>query len=199
MKPLKPTHVSGSPTLTCKDAGYSKYKLTKQEEIDCFARWRAGDADAHNTLVYSMGPLVVTIARRICFKPQYLDDCISAGYVGLLQALEKFDPTLGWRLSTYAYKAVQRHVLKEIHHVPTEQLDEFNEPCDKHVAQVDLTDHVDLGILDVRARYCVEQHYLLGKKCAVLGDEFNVTRSQISWVIREAIKELRRVYCKDRV
>jgi len=78
--------------------------LTAQEEAQLAARIRQGDKQAREQLVLANRRLVVHIAKRFlhalttvfCF-----DDLLQEGYVGLLRAVEKFDPSRG-RFSTCA-------------------------------------------------------------------------------------------------
>lgn len=61
-----------------------------------------GDKDARNTLVESNMGLVYTIARRFCGRGCEMEDLIQIGSIGLLKAIDKFDPSFEVRFSTYA-------------------------------------------------------------------------------------------------
>ncbi len=77
--------------------------LDKQTETDLCRRYRdCGDPAALARLVGSHQRLVVKIAVEFRGYGLPLNDLVSEGNVGLLQALAKFDPERGFRLSTYA-------------------------------------------------------------------------------------------------
>src|SRR5215203_1579459 len=88
--------------------------LTPEEELDLGRRARAGDAQARARLIEKNLRLVVSVAKRYRGMGLSFEDLIQEGNLGLMKAVEKFDPDLGYRFSTYATwwirQAVQRAV-----------------------------------------------------------------------------------------
>jgi RNA polymerase nonessential primary-like sigma factor len=76
--------------------------LTAQEEVYFARRVLQGDASARGRMVESNLRLVVKIARRYMNRGLSLLDLIEEGNLGLIHAVEKFDPERGFRFSTYA-------------------------------------------------------------------------------------------------
>ena len=91
--------------------------LDPQDEYLLAKRWRQhGDRDAAHRLVISHLRLVVKFARGYRGYGLPLADLISEGHVGLLQAVERFEPERGFRFSTYAVwwikSAIQEYILR---------------------------------------------------------------------------------------
>jgi RNA polymerase sigma-32 factor len=90
--------------------------LTPQEELSLAQRWRdARDRDAAHQLVVSHLRLVAKIAMGYRGYGLPVGELISEGNVGMVRAVDRFDPDRGFRLSTYAIwwirAAIQEYVL----------------------------------------------------------------------------------------
>src|SRR6478752_2472222 len=76
--------------------------LTPQQEIELAGKIKKGDAAAREQMISANLRLVVTIARDYTNLGLPLLDLISEGNIGLTKAVERFEPTKGAKLSTYA-------------------------------------------------------------------------------------------------
>jgi RNA polymerase primary sigma factor len=88
--------------------------LTHEEEIDLGRRTRGGDETARSNLIEKNLRLVIPIAKKYRGMGLPFGDLIQEGNIGLMRAVDKFDPERGFRFSTYATwwirQAVQRAV-----------------------------------------------------------------------------------------
>lgn len=76
--------------------------LTPEEEVDLAAKIKKGDKEARAKMIRSNLRLVVKIAHDYANLGLPLLDLISEGNIGLMKAVERFDPAKGGKLSTYA-------------------------------------------------------------------------------------------------
>lgn len=76
--------------------------LSAEEELDVARRAIKGDESAFHRMVEANLRLVVKIARRYVTRGLAFSDLIEEGNLGLMHAVEKFDPERGFRFSTYA-------------------------------------------------------------------------------------------------
>jgi RNA polymerase primary sigma factor len=86
--------------------------LSREEEHTAAVRARKGDVAAKQKLVRHNLAFVVAISRKQRRGTVRLDDLIQEGNVGLMRAVEKFDPGAGTRFSTYAVWWIRAYVGK---------------------------------------------------------------------------------------
>jgi RNA polymerase primary sigma factor len=98
------------PVMNERDTGLERYLkeigriplLTPEQEIELAGKIKKGDVAARERMILANLRLVVTIAHDYANLGLALLDLISEGNVGLTKAVERFDPTKGAKLSTYA-------------------------------------------------------------------------------------------------
>lgn len=88
--------------------------LTKEEEVYYSRLALKGDIQAKNRMIESNLRLVVKIARRYLRSGMPILDLIEEGNLGLIRAVEKFNPELGFRFSTYGAWWIQQTIERAI-------------------------------------------------------------------------------------
>lgn len=82
--------------------------LTPEEEREYIARMQEGDKEAKDILVERNLRLVAHIAKKYYGENRDNDDLISIGIIGLIKAVNTYNPTKGNRLVTYAAKCIEK-------------------------------------------------------------------------------------------
>ncbi len=75
--------------------------LTKEEKAELFVRMKEGDEEARETFIRGNLRLVLSVIKRFQNSNENADDLFQIGCIGLIKAIDNFDPTLGLQLSTY--------------------------------------------------------------------------------------------------
>ncbi len=88
--------------------------LKAEEEIKLARRIKRGDAQARRVMIRSNLRLVINIAKQYSNFGVPLLDLIEEGNLGLMKAVSKFDPKLGYRFSTYAAWWIKQHVTRAL-------------------------------------------------------------------------------------
>lgn len=88
--------------------------LTAKEEIELSKRVRKGDKRARERMIRSNLRLVINIAKRYGHLGIPLMDLIEEGNMGLMKAVEKFNPRKGYRFSTYAAWWIRQSITRSI-------------------------------------------------------------------------------------
>jgi RNA polymerase nonessential primary-like sigma factor len=117
--------------LYLKEIGFSPL-LTAEEEVYYARRARKGEEASRKRMIESNLRLVVKIARRYMNRGLALLDLIEEGNLGLIRAVEKFDPERGFRFSTYATwwirQTIERAIMNQTRTIrlPVHVLKEIN-------------------------------------------------------------------------
>lgn len=88
--------------------------LTPQQERELAARMRQGDFEARQQMIQHNLRLVVSIAKHYINRGLSLLDLIEEGNLGLMHALDKFEPERGFRFSTYATWWIRQNIERAI-------------------------------------------------------------------------------------
>lgn len=148
-----------------KEIGY-KPLLSAEEEIDLARKLQAGDEKARHLMIESNLRLVVKMAKRYLGKGMDFLDLIEEGNLGLMHAVEKFNPELGYRFSTYATWWIQQcieralysqvrlirvpvHVLKELN-LYLRAARELTQQLDKTPSSEQLAEYLDKPVNDIK-------------------------------------------------
>lgn len=106
--------------------------LTGEEEIELAEKIKQGDKDAEKEFIESNLRLVVSIAKKYIGRGIEFLDLIQEGNIGLIKAIDGFDPSRGFKFSTYATPWIKQAITRVIANqsrtikVPVYLVDEIN-------------------------------------------------------------------------
>ena len=195
--------------------------LEPKVEAQLFDRFRnGGDADARNRLLEHNLRLVAHIIKKYYGDARNQDDLLSIGTIGLIKAIDSFNPSAGTRFATYASKCVQNEILMYFRSLKkTSQEVSINETIDTDkdgnpltyidVISVEdtIADDVDLKLrcrraleivrhdLDPRERQIITMRYGLDMRPArtqrEIAADLGISRSYVSRIEKSALEKIR--------
>ena len=94
----------------------SKYPIYKgEEQIELAIKMKNGDMKAREQLINSNLRFVVTCAKQFVGQGVPLIDLINSGNLGLIQSVERYDPSKGYHFISYAVWYIRREILRAIY------------------------------------------------------------------------------------
>ena len=97
-----------------KHLGQITRDIPREEMSSLWKKVKKGDKEAKNKMMEMNLRLVIPTAKRFLRPGMALMDLIEEGNLGLLQAIEKFQPEKGYRFSTYAIYWIEQYIRKYI-------------------------------------------------------------------------------------
>lgn len=200
--------------------------LTKEEEAEVFENIRQGKPGAREPLITHNLRLVVYIAKKFESPGAGVEDLISIGTIGLIKAVDSFDPKKGIKLSSYASRCIENEILMFFRSGKKSAQDvSLNEPIDTDkdgnaltildtmAAEDTIADDLDTRMkseklygflqraLTPRERTIVVLRYgLFGcrpQPQREVAQRLGISRSYISRIEKKALEKLRREFGPD--
>lgn len=195
--------------------------LAAKRERECLLAMKNGDVNAKNELIEHNLRLVAHIIKKYYSSSVQQDDLISIGTIGLIKAINTFDPDKGTRLATYAARCIENEILMQFRaQKKTAQDISVNEPIDTDSEGNPLTlmdiisteDEIvediykitmlkklstEVGrIKDPREKSIIMMRYGLDGMRPMtqleVSKKLNISRSYVSRIEKKALKELRK-------
>lgn len=198
--------------------------LSADEEMSLLARLEAGDYSVRNTLIERNLRLVVYIARKYESTGVNIEDLVSIGSIGLIKAVNTFNPQRKVKLATYASRCIENEILMHLRRqARLRQEVSFDEPLntdwdgnelllsdvlgtEADVTSRRLEEEVDRKILRLaldrltgRERIIMELRFGLHgeeKTQKEVADLLGISQSYISRLEKRIIKRLQKEMCR---
>ena len=200
------------------ESGSFPRPLTAAEEQASFAAMALGDRSARDKLIRHNLRLVAHVAKKYYTTPDKQDDFISIGTIGLIKAVDTYDPARTVRFASYASQCIQNELRMHLRRVRREAGTlSLQEPLEGENGMLTLADTLpDEAVMEedcerrdaaVRLRTLVEQlpererrlltlRYGLGGGAPLTQQEvaarFGISRSYVSRLEKRALTELAR-------
>ncbi|MCD6363997.1 MAG: sigma-70 family RNA polymerase sigma factor [Synergistetes bacterium] len=168
--------------------------LDPEEEEELWRKYKEeGDEESRAKIIESYQPLVFKILSKIGHPPDLTLDLLQEGMVGLIEAVDRFQPERGWKFYTFAYYRIRGCILNALtRKMPSWELIEemeVKEPFSFDEGLISL----GLGSLEKDDRKVIEDIYYKGKALKDVARETGFSVSKIQRIHKRALKKLKEV------
>ena len=200
--------------------------LSAKEEAAALERFKSGDAAARSLLIERNLRLVSHIVKKYYSKTNDTDDLISIGTIGLIKAIDSFNPEKGIRLATYASRCIENEILMYFRNIRKNATDVYlgdSIEMDKNgmplTIQETISDSRDLAedletkikwervskiiqnISDEREKEIIILRYGLNNKKPLtqreVAQRLNISRSYVSRIEKKVLEDIKNSFDKN--
>jgi DNA-directed RNA polymerase sigma subunit (sigma70/sigma32) len=171
--------------------------LSPQQEQLLARQARAGDREARAALITSGLRSVALRARMLGLRGEELRDAVQSGAVGLIRAVDRFDPDRGVRLSTYAWRWIGAEMIRaaSVREVPLGELDPSADvPVGGCGDLLDALPEVESQVVSMRFGLASQGACPMTREA--VADRLGLTISQVRTLEGKAMRQLRRGLAK---
>lgn len=195
--------------------------LSAKEETEILCRCMEGSKEARDILIERNLRLVAHIVKKYNTADREIDDLISIGTIGLIKAIDTFDPDKGIRLATYASRCIDNELLMMLRSGKRQAKEVYlYEPIgsDKEGHEINLLDIIESSesdiiddielqgnvkrlyelvnkVLSKREKQIIEMRYGLNAQEEItqreIASKIGISRSYVSRIEKKALKKLR--------
>jgi len=199
------------------------HPLDPEEESECLEKLAAGERGAKKALIEHNLRLVAHIVKKFDNSKEETEDLISIGSIGLIKAIETYDPAKKVKLATYASRCIENEILMHLRqNKKTKREVLLHEPigADKEGNEITLIDilgtdfdvvpdevefslaeeklYQKLGDLTEREKKVIEMRYGLNntKKLTQreIANQLDISRSYVSRIEKKALEKLHKLF-----
>ena len=201
--------------------------LSAKEETEILCQCMEGSKEARDVLIERNLRLVAHIVKKYNTADREIDDLISIGTIGLIKAIDTFDPDKGIRLATYASRCIDNELLMMLRSGKRQAKEVYlYEPIgsDKEGHEINLLDIIESSEADIiedielqgnvkrlyelvnkvlskREKQNIEMRYGLNAQEEVtqreIASKIGISRSYVSRIEKKALKKLRENFEKE--